>query len=79
MMDWNGDGRVNSMDTYDMMHDTSNGTSSGSRKRSGSNVLLTFLKQILVIGVICLIISLIEPTLAKVLLVGFLLCRIAFP
>ena len=24
-MDWNGDGRVNSMDTYDMMHDTSGG------------------------------------------------------
>ena len=62
MMDWNGDGRINSMDTYDMMHDTSS-------KRNyrngygGSRAGMVILKA-LAIPAIALFISLFNEGLA---------------
>ena len=73
MMDWNGDGRINSMDTYDMMHDTSN------RSGSGGGVIGEFFKKLLIAGLILLVIGLINPILAKVLIIGYLVCKVAFP
>ncbi len=73
MMDWNGDGRINSMDTYDMMHDTSG------RSGSGGGVIGGFFKKLLIVGLICLVISLINPTLAKAVIIGYMLCKVAFP
>ncbi len=73
MMDWNGDGRHNSQDYFDMINDTKNtggGESSGFSGR---------FKAIPIVALICLIIALINPTIAKLIIIVFALSFVAFP
>ena len=60
MTDWNGDGRINSMDTYDMMQDTST-RGNYSRGYSGSDAGVALLKALALPVLAVFVGSLYEP------------------
>ena len=76
MMDWNGDGRINSMDTYDMMHDTSGGVTH--RKGSGMPLVGATILKFLFIPAIALFISLFNEGLAIIIVVIWGISKICF-